>query len=125
MSPSPDWAEVFEAARQKVQDAKLATEDEEDEITVPDAPLPTLDDTDRAIANRTIIYPDWKKEDTFICSGPIEGQGAGPGTPQESVLAAAVHVLRIHGHIIERIKSAEKGGRWAFRVFLPGKGNKV
>ncbi len=119
---SPDWAESIQAVQnlppdEAPEDVATALE-ENDDPTIPEAPVPTVDDTDRAIASRTLVYPDWIPSQTFVVSGPLP-HGSGPGTPMPDVLTASIHVLRIHKKILERVKGAEKGGRWAFRVMKP------
>ena len=77
---------------------------------------PTVDDSPAELIRRVVLYPVHKSGETFVLSGPLGSQGGGPGRHFAKIEQAERHVIRLYGRYVERIREAEKGGRWAFRV---------
>ena len=78
---------------------------------------PTADDDELELARRRIIYSD-SPGGTFVISGPLPGGGGG-GRYFAGVEAAEAWVLWKYKRHYGRIREAEPGGRWAFRVKPP------
>jgi hypothetical protein len=79
--------------------------------------LPTVDDDPDDLAEREIEY-DATSPDSFVISGPLP-HGGGPGRAFQTVGEARVWAKAKYGAVLERLRDAEWGGRWALRVPKP------
>lgn len=75
---------------------------------------PTIDSSEEEVEQSTYTYPD-DPPGSFIISGPM-GNYPGPGRRFNSHAEAEQWVVEFYGGFIKRIRQAEDGSRWAYRV---------
>lgn len=78
---------------------------------------PTMDEDPILLEYLYRDYPDWTKKATRVLSGPLPN-GSGPGRPFRTAGEAGTFVIEKYGRYVERIRAAEAGGRWAYRLLL-------
>jgi hypothetical protein len=83
--------------------------------------LPTVDDDPEELAQREIEYSATDRTDTMVISGPLP-HGGGPGRAFQTAGDARRWAIGKYGQhaVLERLRDAEWGGRWAFVVVIPG-----
>jgi hypothetical protein len=85
------------------------------------AHIPHVDNDEDELDELDIVYPNYPLKRTYVVSGPLhinqtdDGRVI-PGRFFRTIREAEEWVVSTYGDYYERIRDAEKFGRWAFRV---------
>lgn len=79
---------------------------------------PTVDDDESELQRTVMHYPAWREGETFVVSGPL-ASFPGRGRRFTTWDQARAHVVGKYGEVLEEIRDAIRGGRWAFRCRKP------